>query len=217
MKKGKTTKKNNEFKVKFDGKIFVAGTQVIENTMTKKSMEATIIKSPDWVQCLAITPDMQVVFVKQYRYGTKQVTMELPGGIVDGTSGLGYELAKYNAFRELEEETGYRANESEVVWLDSIKANPAFMTNEVYGVCVKNVERSSAVKFDKNEFCKTQHIQMKDLPLFVDFIDNPYSKLFVYGFMEMVRFNKKQPEWKPYWKELKKGFKQLREEIIREY
>ena len=66
MKKGKTTKKNNEFKAKFDGKIFVAGTQVIENTMTKKSMEATIIKSPDWVQCLAITPDMKVVFVKQY-------------------------------------------------------------------------------------------------------------------------------------------------------
>lgn len=217
MTKKEISKNKNEFKAKFDGKIFVAGTQVIENTMTKKSMEATIIKSPDWVQCLAITPDMRVVFVAQYRYGTKQVTLELPGGIIDDTHDRGYEVAKYNAFRELEEETGYRANESDTLWLDSIKANPAFMTNDVYGVCVKNVEKSSVVNFDKNEFCNTRLIQMKDLPLFVDFIDNPYSKLFIYGFIEMVRFNKKQPEWKPYWKELKKGYKQLREATGGEY
>jgi len=42
-----------------------------------------ILKCPDWCNILPITPDGLVVMVRQYRYGTDEETLELPGGMID--------------------------------------------------------------------------------------------------------------------------------------
>ena len=66
------------------------------------------IDSADWVNIVPITPDRQVVFVKQFRHGSEQITLEIPGGMID--PGEAPEVA---ATRECLEESGYSADRVE--------------------------------------------------------------------------------------------------------
>ena len=42
-----------------------------------------VCDSSDWALVLPITPEGQVVLVRQYRHGVRQVVLEVPGGILD--------------------------------------------------------------------------------------------------------------------------------------
>jgi 8-oxo-dGTP pyrophosphatase MutT (NUDIX family) len=76
--------------------------------------------------------------VRQYRHGSREVTLEIPGGIVDP----GEDPAEAAA-RELIEETGYRA--AGVRPLGSLNPNPALFGNRVYTFLAENVERVGEV------------------------------------------------------------------------
>lgn len=84
-----------------------------------------IIEADDWAHVLPLTRDGQVILVKQFRFGSREVALELPGGVVDA----GEQPADAVA-RELEEETGYRA--ARIVPLASFHPNPAHFTNLVH-------------------------------------------------------------------------------------
>ena len=65
----------------------------------------------DFAVVVAVTPDGQVVLVRQYRHGAGKVLLELPaGGIEPG------EAPEDGAARELFEETGYRAKRLEFLF-----------------------------------------------------------------------------------------------------
>jgi len=57
---------------------------------------------------LAVTPEVKVLFVEQYRVAIQQFTIEMPAGLVGDLAGNHNENALLAAQRELEEETGYR-------------------------------------------------------------------------------------------------------------
>lgn len=81
-----------------------------------------ILDAPAWINVVAITADSEIILVEQYRYGTEEPTLEIPGGMVDkGEEPL--EAAR----RELLEETGYQSDE----WksLGKVSSNPAILTN----------------------------------------------------------------------------------------
>ena len=59
-------------------------------------------ESRGFVAILALTPDDEVVLVRQYRYGSDAIHLELPAGTL-----LGNEDPRECALRELAEETGY--------------------------------------------------------------------------------------------------------------
>jgi hypothetical protein len=42
-----------------------------------------VLAYPDWVHVVAITPDDQLVLVRQYRHGVGEILLELPAGAVE--------------------------------------------------------------------------------------------------------------------------------------
>jgi ADP-ribose pyrophosphatase len=73
----------------------------------------------------AVTPDDRVLFVEQFRVPLQKHTIEMPAGLVgDIDAGESIELS---AIRELEEETGWRADHAEVLMIGPTTAG---MSNE---------------------------------------------------------------------------------------
>lgn len=103
-----------------------------------------LIDSPDWVNVIALTPEDEIVFVRQYRHGTDSITLEIPGGCMDeGEDPLAA------AKRELLEETGYTSE----CWekLGEISANPAFMNNCCTTFLAHNARLTQAQEPDEHE------------------------------------------------------------------
>ena len=42
-----------------------------------------VVEVPDWTNVIVITEDERVILVRQYRYPVDQVTLELPGGVIE--------------------------------------------------------------------------------------------------------------------------------------
>ena len=82
-----------------------------------------VTETRPWVNIIALDQNDNVIVVEQYRHGIEEVTMEIPGGVVDRSD----ESPLVSAQRELREETGYESNN----WqhLGKISANPAIMNN----------------------------------------------------------------------------------------
>jgi 8-oxo-dGTP pyrophosphatase MutT (NUDIX family) len=66
-----------------------------------------VFRYSDWVQVVAITPDDQLVLVRQYRHGLGGSSLELPAGAMDPQDTDPVQTGR----RELAEETGYGGTE----------------------------------------------------------------------------------------------------------
>jgi ADP-ribose pyrophosphatase len=107
-------------------------------------VDATIIESPDWVNVLPLTPDGQVVLIRQYRFGCMSETLEIPGGLIDPG-----EEPVVAAGRELREETGYRAGA--LTSLGTVSPNPAFMRNRLFCYLAEGCVLEGAQEQDSGE------------------------------------------------------------------
>jgi 8-oxo-dGTP pyrophosphatase MutT (NUDIX family) len=119
------------------------------------------IEAPDWINVIALTPEKQVVLIEQYRHGTEEITLEIPGGMADEG-----EDPKTAGLRELLEETGY-APRGEVVILGRARPNPAIQDNWVYHLLALDVEKTQDPAFDSTEDVKTR---LAPLPEVADLI-----------------------------------------------
>ena len=93
-----------------------------------------VIEAPDWINIIPLTEDGRVVLIEQYRHGTREVSLEIPGGMVDAG-----ESPRDAAARELSEETGYEAGE--VLLLGKTRPNPAIQDNWIHTFVARGVER----------------------------------------------------------------------------
>ncbi len=106
--------------------------------------EFVVIASPDWVNVVALTPDHQLVFVNQFRYGTDAFSWEVPGGVID----LGEDPIAAGV-RELREETGFVGKNARL--LGSVNPNPAIMNNRCHLVLVEDAVRTAEQDWDPDE------------------------------------------------------------------
>jgi 8-oxo-dGTP pyrophosphatase MutT (NUDIX family) len=130
--------------VKYTTNIFKLLSRDMKIESEDHSATFSVIKAPDWMNVIPLTPENEIVLVEQYRYGIEQPTLELPGGIVDpGETPL--ETSK----RELLEETGYAGDEP--IDLGKVSSNPAMLTNFTHTFVIKNCKRVQEQKLDGNE------------------------------------------------------------------
>lgn len=100
---------------------------------------------PDIVMILAVTQHREIVFVRQYRHGVSEILLELPGGGFNSET----ESSLIAAARELEEETGYVAEQ--MIPLATLYDNPVKDTNKIHLFLAENAHPSSTQQLDITE------------------------------------------------------------------
>jgi ADP-ribose pyrophosphatase len=124
---------------------------------TEAAHDFYILESTDWVNVIPVTSRGEVVLIRQYRHGTREVTLEIPGGIVE--HGDTPEMA---ARRELIEETGFK--EREMILLGSVHPNPAFLTNRCFTYLATDVARVQTQEQDDKEDIEVEVRSLEDVP-----------------------------------------------------
>lgn len=99
-----------------------------------------VMEHSDWVNVIPVTHDGKIVLINQYRHAAGEVCIEIPAGAVDPEDQGDHKKA---ALRELEEETGYVADDIRLV--AKHRPNPAVQNNYMYTYvalgCVKEKEQ----------------------------------------------------------------------------
>lgn len=155
------TKKIDTWKIKnseivADCKVF----SVLRNNSVRDSDGAEFpfyrLQNTDWVNIIPITTSGEVVLIEQYRHGIGEITLEIPGGMVDEE-----EDTKVAAVRELIEETGFVPKET--IFLGKCHPNPAIQGNWVYHYLAMDCEKLHEPEFDATESVFTTLVPLADI------------------------------------------------------
>lgn len=114
-----------------------------------------VVKHNGAVAICALTPDQQVILVKQYRKALEQELLEIPAGKLE--PGEDRESA---AMRELEEETGYKAKKLTLV--GEVYGTPGF-SNEKISVYFADDLVEGEVNLDEDEFVEKVLYSLEDV------------------------------------------------------
>jgi 8-oxo-dGTP pyrophosphatase MutT (NUDIX family) len=125
---------------------------------TGKTHDFFVLDSREWVNIIPVTPNEEVVLIRQYRHGTDDITLEIPGGMVDQEDVSPLHAAR----REMQEETGYDSDD--IIPLGAIHPNPAIQANRCHSFLARNVEKISEPHFDTTEETEVTLVPVSELP-----------------------------------------------------
>ncbi|MDR2965870.1 MAG: NUDIX hydrolase [Treponema sp.] len=165
MKKDQLIWTEKERKKVFDCKIF----SVLESWCTAPSSITgqynghaqvfSVIDTRDWVLVIPVVEIYGVkkfVMVWQWRHGSKCLSLEFPGGVME--SGESPEEA---GIRELYEETGYKP--ASIKKLGEFNPNPAIMSNKVYFYLAENLTNCEKQKLDEDEYVEVELVNAEEV------------------------------------------------------
>ncbi len=136
-----------------DCRVFEVYRKISRSPRTGREHDFYRIEAAEWVNVVALTDDDEFVMVRQFRHGNDEITLEIPGGIVDAG-----EAPAEAAARELLEETGYRGEAP--VSLGVVNPNPALFGNGCHTFLVRGAQRVDEIRNDG----ETEHTAVELLP-----------------------------------------------------
>lgn len=116
-----------------------------------------VLESMDWINVIPLTPANEVVLIRQYRHGLGDMTLEIPGGIIEPR-----DTPQEAARRELQEETGYRGSDMQLIGF--VLPNPAFLNNRCYTCVARDVFPAGEQSQDEKEDIEVLLRPLKDIP-----------------------------------------------------
>ena len=137
---------------KYSGRIFKIVEDKIILPNGKEAYREIVVKG----NAAAVLPviDNEVVLVRQYRHAAKRHPLEIPAGVVDDNENP-YDCA----VRELEEETGLKAEKLE--FLTVMDSAIGFCTEKVYIYFAESAVQD-CTNFDPEEFIETEKYSLDD-------------------------------------------------------
>jgi len=121
---------------------------VVENYFIRESRGFCVV--------FALTPDENVLLVRQYKHGIGEVSTELPAGMIDEN-----ETPAACAVRELTEETGYTGSAPELI--RTFVADPTNATTRFHLFLVRDARPTHAQSFDVTEDIEVDRVSIDEL------------------------------------------------------
>lgn len=142
----------------YDCRLFSVHHRRSRSPRTMDVHDVYVLDAPDWVNIIPVTADGQVVMVRQYRHGVADITLEIPGGMVDATD----PDPRVAAHREMVEETGYDAETVEP--LGCAHPNPAIQGNRCHTFIARNAARRGAPQHGHTEHTEPVLVPLVRVP-----------------------------------------------------
>jgi ADP-ribose pyrophosphatase len=115
----------------------------------------------DGVHAVAVTPDQQLVMVRQFRAGSRRDSLETPGGLLEPG-----EDPCAAGTRELLEETGYAGDPPELV--GTLWPNPGLLSMRITTIVVRNARRIAEPHPDQSEELAIELVLIRDIPTLIE-------------------------------------------------
>jgi ADP-ribose pyrophosphatase len=142
----------------FDAGLFSVTRDRTRSPRTGAERDVYVLHMPDWLMTVALTGGGELVMVRQYRHGSREASLEIPGGLHDAAG----ERPEQGAARELAEETGYGGGVLEL--LGELRPQPALMSNRVRIYVAHGVRRISPPRPDAGEDIEVALVDPGELP-----------------------------------------------------
>ncbi|MFP3090565.1 NUDIX hydrolase [Treponema sp. TIM-1] len=114
----------------------------------------TVLEAADWAIVIPVVETEQgkaFVMVRQWRHGSRELSLEFPGGVVEPG-----EDPAAAAARELEEETAYAPGK--IRKIGEMRPNPALMSNRVHFFLAESLEYRKTRHLDEDEYIAVEII-----------------------------------------------------------
>jgi 8-oxo-dGTP pyrophosphatase MutT (NUDIX family) len=138
-----------------DFRVFSVRRQRARSPQSGQTSDFYVLDAPDWVNVVPVTPGGALVCVRQYRPGTDEITLEVPGGMMDAG-----ETPKEAARRELREETGCEARK--MIPLGVVDPNPALQSNACHTFLATAARHTQPPAPDGAEELETERVALSE-------------------------------------------------------
>jgi 8-oxo-dGTP pyrophosphatase MutT (NUDIX family) len=119
----------------------------------------TVMDAPDWAIIVPVIDSgegRQFVMVRQWRHGSREISLEFPGGVFEPG-----ENAAQAAARELQEETAYKAGKIQKI--GEFSPNPAIMSNRVHFFLAEELYNTGKQDLDDDEYVEVELVSAREV------------------------------------------------------
>ncbi len=154
---------------------------------TGREHDFYVLEMPEWINVIPVTAENRVVVIRQFRYGTERMSLEIPGGMADAEDGTLEEAAR----RELVEETGYEA--TDIISIGHVAANPAIQNNHCHTFLALGARRTGAPQLEDAEDIAVEEVELDAIPALIASGQMDHA-LVIAGFYWLELYRRENPQ-----------------------